>query len=150
MIFDKQTLLSDQQAITATANSTNVIDLGAMGIPFGNVEALKRDVGKGKKVPLRIQVTEDFATLTSLTIDIVTSDSATLASGNIVHDTSGAIPVASLKKGWVFSQDTIPIAQGSVPMKRYLGIVYTVTGTNATAGKVTAGVTMGNQTNDTI
>ena len=35
MIFDKQNLFSDAQAITADAASTNVIDLGPTGTPVG-------------------------------------------------------------------------------------------------------------------
>ena len=31
---------------------------------------------------------------------------------------------------------------------QYLGLRYTVAGSNATAGKIMAGITMGNQTND--
>lgn len=146
MILDAQNLFSDQQAVTATANSTNVVDLGATGTPYGNAEALKRDIGKGNKIPLLVQVTEAFATLTSLKIDLVTSDSATLASGNVVHATTGSVVVADLKAGWKWGSDAVPFAN-SAGMKRYMGLVYTVTGSNATAGKITAGVTMGNQSN---
>lgn len=146
MILDAQNLFSDQQAVTATANSTNVIDLRVTGTPFGNAEALKRDIGKGNKIPLLVQVTEAFATLTSLKIDLVTSDSATLASGNVVHATTGSVVLADLKPGWMWGNDAVPFANAA-GMKRYMGLVYTVTGTTATAGKVTAGITMGNQTN---
>ena len=146
MILDAQNLFSDQQAVTVTANSTNVIDLGVTETPYGNTEALKRDIGKGNKIPLLVQVTQAFATLTSLTVDLVTSDSATLASGNVVHATTGAVAAANLKAGWQWGNDAVPFAN-SAGMKRYLGLVYTVTGTTATAGKITAGITMGNQTN---
>lgn len=145
MILDAQNLFSDDQAVTATANSTNVIDLGETGTPAGNAEALKRDIGKGNKIPLLVQVTEDFATLTSLTISLVTSDSATLASGNVTHATTGAVAVADLKAGWMWGSDAVPFANAA-GMKRYMGITYTVTGSNATTGKVTAGISMGNQT----
>lgn len=146
MIFDAENLFSDQQAVTATANSTNVVDLGATGTPYGNAEALKRDIGKGNKIPLRVQVTEDFNNLTSLKIDLVTSDSATLASGNVVHATTGAVVLADLDAGWAWGSDAVPFANAA-GMKRYMGLVYTVVGTAPTAGKVTAGITMGNQTN---
>jgi hypothetical protein len=146
MIFSKEDLFSNQQAVTASAASTNVIDLGATGIPYGNAEALKRDIGKGNKVPLRVQVTEDFATLTSLTITVQTSDDAAFGSGVITHATTGAVAAADLVAGWSWGHDVIPYAQAA-GMGRYMRLNYTVTGTAATAGKVTAGVTMGNQTN---
>lgn len=146
MILDAQNLFSDDQAVTVDANSTNVIDLGETGTPYGNAQALKRDIGKGNKIPLLVQVTEDFATLTSLTINLVTSDSATLASGNVTHATTGAVAVADLKAGWTWGSDAVPFANAA-GMKRYLGITYDVTGTTATAGKVTAGIVMGVQTN---
>jgi hypothetical protein len=149
MIFDAQNLFSNKQAITATANSTNVIDLGLTGIPYGNVERMKRDIGKGKKIPLRVQVTETFATLTSLTITVVTSDVEALNSGNLTHYTTVAIPAADLVAGYTVEMDVVPMAQ-KAGMKRYMGLIYTVGGSNATAGRVMAGITMGNQTNDTI
>ena len=37
MILSAQQLFSDDQAITASADSTNVIDLGVPGTPFGAV-----------------------------------------------------------------------------------------------------------------
>ena len=64
MILSAQQLFSDDQAITATAVSTNVIDLGVAGTPYGAVAALNQDVGKGAGVPVLIQVTEDFDNLT--------------------------------------------------------------------------------------
>ena len=54
MILDEQGLFSNNQKITATAVSTNVLDLG------------KREVSFGTPVELFIQVTEDFVKLTSL------------------------------------------------------------------------------------
>lgn len=148
MIFSRQSLVSNAQAITATAFSTDAIDLGAIGFPYGNKQALRRDVGKGMDIPFLVQAVETFNNLTSLTIDIVTSDDPTLATAPVVHGTSGAIPLANLKAGWQFPYTVIPNAgDPAVPMKRYLGVRYTVAGTAPTLGRVTAGVTMGVQTN---
>lgn len=149
MIFDAQALFSNQQAITATANSENVIDLCALGIPYGNVEALKRFIGKGTKIPLLVQCTEDFATLTSLTITFVSSAAENLGTPT-THATTGAVLAATLKKGWIWGIDAWPVEIKTAPMLRYAGLIYTVGGSNATTGKIMAGVTMGNQTNDTI
>jgi hypothetical protein len=141
MIFSAQQLFSDDQAITASADSTNVIDLGVAGTPYGAAAALNDDVGKGNKIPILVQVTEAFATLTSLTINISTG--ATTALGTTIA--SQTIAVADLVVGKQINIDVLP--EGIT--ERYLGIEYAVTGSNATAGKITAGITMGNQSNVT-
>ena len=78
MITDLTTLLSNAQAITATANSTNILDLGAPGpIPGPNGTALQRDPGKGEPIPLLVTVVQSFNNLTSLKISIqVSTDTA--------------------------------------------------------------------------
>jgi hypothetical protein len=135
MIFDKQTLLSDAQAITATARSTNVIDLGPIK------STIVRDIGKGRAIPLLIQVVEDFNNLTSLTIDLQVDDSAAFGSPKTVW--SAAVLLAALKKGKVVVPEHI--TRGTD--EQFLSLNYTVTGTAPTTGKITAGVTMGNQSN---
>ena len=147
MIFDLQSLFSNAQAITATAISTNVIDQQLTGIPYGNVERMKRDLGKGAAVPLLIQVVESFNTLTSLTITIETSDDPAFGSGNVVLWTSTAIALANLVAGYRVPNSLLPegLLAGS---KRYLAVRYTVTGTAPTLGKVTAGIVLGVQTNE--
>jgi hypothetical protein len=146
MIFDNQTLFSDNQAITATARSTNVIDLQQIGIPYGNVERLSRDLGKSDDVPLLIQVTETFNNLTSLQVDIQTSDDPAFGSGVVTHSTTGAVLLASLVAGWRPNYTTLPEA-GTAGMKRYLSLNYTVVGTAPTAGKIKSGIVAGVQTN---
>lgn len=128
MILDKENLFSDDQAITASAASTNVVDLG-----------VSRDIGKGVPVPVLIQVTADFATLTSLTAEIETSDDEDFASADTLA-TSGAIPAADLVAGYQFPMQYMPLGT-----KRYVRVNYTVEGTNASEGTVTAGVVAGHQ-----
>jgi hypothetical protein len=130
MIFDLQTLLSDAQAITASAASTNVIDLD-----------VARDIGKGKTIPLRIQVVESFNNLTSLTVALQVDDASSFASAKTVW--SQVVVLADLKSGNVVVPEYITRGTN----KRYMRLNYTVTGTAPTAGKITAGVTMGNQSN---
>lgn len=141
MILSAQQTFSDNQAITATAVSTNVIDLGVAGTPYGAATALNQDVGKGAKVPILVQVTEDFNTLTSLNIAIETG--ATTALGTIV--VSKTVLLADLVAGYQFPVNVLPTEID----ERYLGVRYTVTGTAPTAGTITAAITMGNQTNVT-
>lgn len=141
MIFSAQQLFSDDQAITASADSTNVIDLGLPGTPFGAAAALNDDIGKGAKVPLLVQVTEDFDNLTSLEIKLSTG--ATTALGTTIA--SQVILLADLVAGKQLNLDYLP--NGIV--EQYLGVEYVVVGTAPTAGTITAGITMGVQTNVT-
>lgn len=141
MILDTSLLLSDGQAVTVSAPSTNVIDLGATGTPFGANAALVRDIGRGAELDLAVAVTQAFAGLTSLQVAVqVSPDNATwttVASGP-------AVPLASLVAGYQFK---VPgsIEEGS--NARYLRLSYTVTGSAATAGKVTAAIVASRQTN---
>jgi len=143
MILSAQQLFSDDQAVTATAISTNVIDLGVAGTPYGAVAPLNNDKGKGAAVPVLIQVTEDFATLTSLTVTLEVSAAAGLTSPKVLA--TETILVADLVAGKQTYMQCLP---NGVDM-RYLGVRYTVTGSDATAGAITAGISMGNQTNTT-
>lgn len=143
MIFSAQQLFSDDQAITATAISENVIDLGAPGTPYGAAAALNQDVGKGTPIPILIQVTSAFNTLTSLTVTVEVSAAAGLTSPVVLA--SEVILLADLVAG---KQTFLQVLPNGADL-RYLGVRYTVTGTNPTLGNITAGVTMGNQTNVT-
>ena len=141
MILSAQQLFSDDQAITASADSTNVIDLGVPGTPYGAVAALNDDVGKGAKIPLLVQVTEAFDLLTTLEIKISTG--ATTGLGTTII--SEIVALADLVVGKQMVLDILP----NEITERYLGIEYVVVGTAPTAGKITAGISMGNQTNVT-
>jgi len=141
MILSAQQIFSDEQAITASADSTNVIDLGVAGTPYGAAAALNNGKGKGNKVPILIQVTEGFDNLTSLEIKISTG--ATTALGTTVI--SKVVLLADLLVGYQFPVEVLP----NEINERYLGIEYVVVGTAPTTGRITAGITMGNQTNVT-
>lgn len=129
MLLDQQALFSAAQAITATAASTNVIDTGS-----------NKDVGKYGDIPLLIQVVEGFNNLTSLTVTVQTDDNSAFSSAADVL--SMTIPLASLVLGYKSPVITLPMK-----MERYIRLNYTVTGTEPTTGKVTAGITGGVQTN---
>tara|TARA_R110000787_G_C13443394_1_gene446758 strand:- start:37943 stop:38374 length:432 start_codon:yes stop_codon:yes gene_type:complete len=141
MIFSAQQLFSDDQAITASADSTNVIDLGVPGTPYGGAAAFTRDIGKGTKIPVLVQVTVAFNNLT--TLQVIISTGATTALGTAIA--SQTIALADLVAGKQISIDVLP----NDITERYLGIEYVVVGTAPTLGQVTAGITMGNQTNVT-
>ncbi len=121
MLLDTQNLFSDAQAITATAASTNVVRFGKGDISF---------------VPLLIQVVESFATLTSLTVAVQTATDSAFTTP--VSLASVTVAAADLTTGTVLPINYIP--KGNLG---YMRIYYTVTGSNATAGKITAGVCAG-------
>lgn len=118
MILDADLVFSNKQAVTATAASTNKIDLGAAGDAIG------------QELTIHVVVDTAFATLTSLTVSLETSADnstwTTVLSGP-------AIARASLTKG--ASIFCVRVPQG---LSRYVRMKYTVGGSNATAGKVTA------------
>jgi len=140
MIFSQQQLFSDNQVIVATSISTNQIDLGIAGTPFDSQAPLHQDVGKSM-IPVLVQVTEAFDILTSLVVSI--SKGATPALGtDIITET---ILLADLVVGKQFVLRYLPTEVD----QRYLGISYVVVGGAPSVGKITAGITMGNQTNIT-
>lgn len=135
MIFDKQNTFSDAQAITATAGSTNTIDLGPIA------PGMVRDIGKGTKIPLLVQVVEDFTNLTSLKIDVELDSTETFTPDKTI--TLGTFLLADLVAGFQIPFDVVPKGVNL----RYMRLKYTVTGTAPDAGKITAGIVMGVQTN---
>lgn len=140
MIFDKQSLLSDAQAVTVT-DVSHVLDLGAAGTPPGGAAPLSRDLGHSR-VPLAVQVVESFAGLTSLAVALQAADEPGFAAPVTVLQ-SAAVPVAELAAGYLFTLDWLP--RGSD--RRYLRLRYLVAGGPATAGRLTAGVVAGLQAN---
>lgn len=142
MIFSKNLLFSDDQEVTASAASTNIVDLGATGTVLNAPNDLKRDIGKGTPVPILIQVTEDFANLTSLTVSVQVSVDEAFTSPITVLS-SPAVAVADLVAGYKFPIIHVPLTSN----ERYIRVYYTVEGSNANAGAVTAGIVAGVQTN---
>ena len=127
MILDQQLLLSDKQAITASAVSTHTIDL-----------TQARDPGPGDSLELVIRVNTALTGGTSVQFAYVTSASADLSSPNVIAQTP-AIPAASLTAGSEWLRVQVPALSLDAQRQRYLGVQYTVAGTFA-AGTVTAGL----------
>ena len=134
MILDKELLLSDEQAITATAVSTNTIDLSA---------AL-RDIGAGETIYAVVVVDVDFtaAGAATLVISLITDDAEALSSPTTILSTP-AIGKAALTAGRV--PIVIPVPPNIA--EQYLGLNYTVATGPMTAGKVTAFLAHSVQTN---
>ena len=118
MLIDKQLVVSDAQAITADAYSTNTIDLGS-----SNPE---RQIGDGE--PMALVVCCDVAlagTSPTLVVNLVESANADLS--------SHAVILASKSYSALAAGDriVIPLPPGS-PVERYVGAYYDVGGTSPT------------------
>jgi hypothetical protein len=143
MILDNTLVLSDSQAITADAGSTNVIDLGAPGTAYGAPAALAYDVGKGTDIEIIVHVTEAFNTLTSLQVQIQVDDNAAFSSPAVVA-MGPVIPLASLTLG---ARINWPSRLPEGVNERYFRLFYDITGTPPTTGKITAAIVAAKQTN---
>ena len=125
MIRDRLNNFSEEQAITASAASTNVIDTRTV-----------KDISKGAPVKITGRVTEAFNNLTSLNVAIQTdtvenfASPTTLASVDVLLADLDAI-------GDLLIDMYLP--RGA---QRYLRLNYTVTGTAPTTGAVDAGVVL--------
>ena len=141
MFIDTKELLSDAQALTATAISTNVYDLlpsggainsGDTGGPTANTTV---NIAAGKPLYLYIWVhtvldsSGEAATLTAT----VESSADTSNGTPTVHWTSGSIAEATLVAGY-----EIKLRLPPGEYQQYLGLRFTVAGENFTSGKVDA------------
>lgn len=127
MITDKLLRVSEDQALTTTAVSTNTIDL-----------SIARDMGEGQDLFMNFAVTTALAGGTSVKFEVIGSDSADLSSP-VVLGSSDAVVTASLVAGYNTAIRVNP--QIASKGQRYLGARYTIVGTY-TSGKVTADVVM--------
>tara|TARA_B100001248_G_scaffold162296_1_gene122436 strand:+ start:401 stop:832 length:432 start_codon:yes stop_codon:yes gene_type:complete len=125
MITDSLLRVSEDQAVTSTAVSTNTVDLG-----------VARDMGEGTTLYMNFALTEAFASGTSVTFEVITSASANLGTPTVIG-ASAAIATSALTLGKNIVVTLNPDIAGKG--QRYLGARYTVAGTY-NAGKVTADI----------
>jgi len=130
MIFDKQTLFSNDQAVTNSQASTNYIDLGAV-----------RDIGIGMPIEVfaMMTATAQSAGASTLVAAIETDTQSSFATKVTLAQTS-AIAKASLVQGFEFLKMKLP--QG---VQRYLQLSYTVGTADLTAGTIRAGLILNRQ-----
>lgn len=126
MIYDKFLTVASAQAVTASAVSGDSIDLSQA-----------RDMGEGEGITMMFSVDEAPATATSIEFQVISSAAANLGTPTVLG-TSGAIAIANLPAGTLVPVK-INAKIGSLG-QRYLGANFVVAGSNATAGKFTAGV----------
>ena len=133
MILDSLLEMADAQAVTATAISSNVIDLGPVA------DNATRDIGTGEDTYLVISVDTTFTAggAATLTAALVSDSTVNLATSPTTHATPlNAVAVASLVAG---TQYALKLPPGSY--EQYLGIQWTVGTGPMTAGKINAFLT---------
>lgn len=141
MILDGNLQLSNSQAVTASADSTNIIDLANAG-----------DLGAGEdlRVAITTIVAATAAGAATLNIQLVgaANGDAVFASPQILDETS-PIPKANLPIGARFELNIPRIWAGAAGLAsvRYLKLTYTVATGPLTAGTFSANVTKVNQDN---
>ena len=125
-MLDNFTIVSTAQAITATAVSTDSID----------IQLPNRDLSAGKEFYMCAQwgTAATAAGAATVTFEIISADDAALTSGVVSHTTSATIGKATLVPGYRVAL-TMPMGTKS---KRYVGMRYTVATGPLTAGTVTS------------
>lgn len=131
-IIDKLNMFSEAQAITTTAASTNIIDLG-----------VDRDIGSGEPIELVIDVNTTFtaAGAATLTIDVETDNDSAFGSATVLAST-GALALAALTEGSQLLKIRVPMTT-----ERYLRLNHTVATGPMTAGALTSGLQLSRQDN---
>jgi len=131
-IFDAMYELSDDQAITASAASTNILDLVVEDV----------NLGAGTPYFLNVKVgSEDFdsgADDGTLTISFRYDTVAPIDGSSIVEFQTAAIAEATMVAGTWLVRQSLPV---NLDPESIVGVYYTVAGSgNFTAGKVNAWV----------
>ena len=142
MIIDATLIFSDSQPVTADAGSTNNINIGAAGTPYGHSAPVRRDIGIGTEIPVWISVTEAFDALTSLTLSLQVDDNAAFSSPKEVASRTYLLAELTLGARLKFPSE---LPEGVD--EQYVRLYYDVNGTAPTTGKIFAAVVAGAQTN---
>lgn len=132
MFIDYENQFSDQQTVTTTVASTNYIDFGAA-----------KDSAKGNPLMLEVVVDETVTASGSATVDFaLETDSTTTFTPDKSFPLATAVPKATLVAGYV-------VFRGSIPegLLRYAQVKYTVATGPLTAGKFSARIVEGFQSN---
>lgn len=132
MILDNNLMMSDAQAVTATAASTKSID----------TQHALRDIGDGEPIELVVQVKETLLAsggAATLTVALQDSDDNSSFASVVV---GAAIAKASLLAGYELLRITLPKG-----LRRYIQVHYTATTNNFTSGSVNAFLVLDRQSN---
>jgi hypothetical protein len=130
MLIDAQNTFSNSQAITASAASTDVLDLGAV-----------RNIGVGEHLYIVFHVTVAFTDTGSdstVTPSLETDDNSSFSSAATV-DTFATLAALTPANTYRF-YPLAPITAAGL-YERYLRVYYTVAGGNLTTGSISAFLT---------
>lgn len=134
MILDKQNMFSQAQAVTATADSTDAVDLGP------------GDAGPSERLSLFATCDPPFTGGGTMRVDLKTADDVD-GSGNLTSPvTIAEYPVANAA---LLEGGKIVAARLPHGCKRYLRLSYAVSGSIAD-GTITAGLALDVQAEKTI
>lgn len=129
MITDKLLMFSEAQAVTNTAASTDVIDLGP-------IDGNRRDIGVGYPLEFWALVNEAATASGEATVNIQLQTSENNSSWSTIYD-SGELAKATLKAGKRVVSAKVPAG-----VQRYLRVNYSVATGPLTAGEFTAGISL--------
>ncbi|TCD18167.1 hypothetical protein E0D81_12660 [Lelliottia amnigena] len=129
MILDKLLMFSEKQAVTTTAASTDVIELGP-------IDGTRRDIGVGE--PLEFWATVDTTATASgaATLNVQLQTSPDNSTWTTIYD-SGALALAALTAGKRLFSAKVPAG-----VQKYLRVNYTVGTGPLTAGAFTSGINL--------
>lgn len=124
-VFDAELKYAAEQALTATADSENILNLSA-----------NRDIGMGSPMWLVVLVNETFVSGGNSTLDatLVTDDNEAFSSSKTLL-TMAQVAKAAMVAGAVLYKERIPRG-----FEQYSKMVLTVGTANFTAGKLTIGI----------
>ena len=113
-LIDGQNALSDAQAVTATALSTNVIDL---------LQAAPQYTG-GEDLILNVTVNTLFAGGTSIRAILWTDDTTTVSSGADIISGDVVLTAAATA-----GTSLLTVNLKNLPLQKYIGVQYVIVGT---------------------
>ncbi len=133
MIMDRQLQFSDSQVVTATAISTDVVDLGS--------QVLTRNIGGSNAMFLVVQtdaLVTDAGSDATLTVTLESDSVVGLGTSPTIHYSSGALPFATYSPaGTTILVVALPFGQ----YERYMGVRYTIAAGPLTGGSFSAFLT---------
>lgn len=129
MILDKLLMFSEAQAVTASAASTDVIDLGP-------IDGTRRDIGVGYPLEFWTTVNTTAAAAGAATVNVQLQTSPDNATWATIYD-SGALALAALTIGKRVVSAKVPAG-----VQKYLRVNYSVGTGPLTAGAFTSGINL--------
>ncbi|EIA3204251.1 hypothetical protein K7D44_002373 [Salmonella enterica] len=129
MILDKLLMFSEAQAVTASAASTDVIDLGP-------IDGTSRDIGVGYPLEFWANVNTTATAGGAATLNVQLQTSPDNSTWTTLYD-SGTLALAALTAGKRLFSAKVPAG-----VQRYLRVNYVVGTGPLTAGAFTSGINL--------